>query len=865
MGVAILGAMRTGRSLNLSSPSGRRRSWLLGLCALLVAFSPLPVATAAAATLSAQVDRDHLTLGETLQLRVTFRAEGMGFSPSMDFEPGDDFEVEGRSTGRNIEIRNGHTAITTTLLYVLRPVRAGSLTIPAFSVDHHGKTVASRPISITVAPPGGAPPAATPSTPPPGGTRAAEAPPLFLELTLSNDHPVVGEPLVATLYLYTRLSLIDLDFATPPDFPDCWVEELKSPKSLSLQEVHARGRTYGRALLLSRLITPNRAGELTLPAAAVAVRYRTRGRSNDPFAMLTGRATTQTVVGEPVTLQVAPLPVGGRPATFTGAVGRFTAQARLDPATTRVGEPVRWVVTVRGTGNFRALKLPLPPLPDGLETFDTDRDCKLKPTAGGDTGECTFTTLVVPRKAGDYTLPSQIPAWYDPAAGRYQTAELPAFPLHAAAAAQGGGGVALGQRSVTLLRREIHYLADDAALLAPAAPPWVARPLFWAAAAAPLLLFVAWGVVAVARRRAGRLRPEAARRAAVRHSLDGLRTATDVAAVRTLVESALGAVVGRPVGGLRRDELAAALRSVGQPDPAVAAVTALLDGCDAAAFAPGGGDVARLATEARTAVAALTCGGQSGGQGGGRGGVAALLFVALAAVAATGSADLAGRIRAARVAYEAGHYQAALSAYEGLIADGESGPRHYNAGCAAYQAGELGRAIYHWERARYLDPSLTDASANLEVARLAAADQVKPEELPHLSWLATHEDLLAAGVVVAWWALALVVVGALRRPRGSRDGLILAAVTLALAVAASGSLLALAHHQRATFPLAICLPDEVVARSGPGETFPELFTLHAGAPATLLARQGDWVRIRLGERLVGWLPAKAVGQVAAGS
>jgi len=829
---------------------------------------------ARAATLTAKVDRDHLALGETLQLRVTYRAEGMGFTPSMDFDLGDDFEVLGSSSGRNIEMVNGHVSIASTLLYVLRPVRVGKLTIPAMKVRSHGKEVATWPIPITVAkvasggsrpPAGGSPPAGSPPTP--AATAGQSAPPLFLELILSTDQVVVGEPVVATLYLYTRVSLIDLDFATPPDFPNCWVEELASPKSLSLTQVEARGRIYHRALLVSRLITPSQAGDLTLPAAAVAVHYRATPRGGDPFAMLMSRSATKTVASLPVTLHVAALPAAGRPATFTGAVGSFTAQARLDPAATRVGEPVRWVVTVKGGGNFRAMKVPLPPLPAGLETFDTDRDCKLKPTADGDHGECTLTTLVVARKAGDYTLPSLTPAWFEPRAGRYATTKLPSFPLHVAPALQGGGGagVAVGRRSVTLLRKEIHYLAEDAALLAPAARPWVEQPAFWAAIATPPLLFVAWGIVAVVRRRVGRLRPEAARRAAVRDALNDLRSATDVATVRTLVESALSAIVGRPVGGLRRDELAAALRTAGQPERAVAAVATLLDGCDAAAFAPGGGEVARLATEARTAVAGLTCGGHGGNRR-----VATTALVAMIAAigliqpAAAVVPDLAGQVAAARSAYEKGDYPSALATYEALLARGESGARHYNAGCAAYQAGELGPAIYHWERARYLDPHLTDATANLEVARLAAADQVKPEEVPQLTWLATHLDLLAGVVAVAWWGLAMVIVLALRRPRGARDGLILAAVTLSLVVTAAGSLLALAHHQRATFPLAICLADEVVAHSGPGETFPEVFTLHAGAPTTLLSRQGDWLRVRLGKRLVGWLPASAVGEVAAG-
>jgi len=828
----------------------------------------LPARAAVAAALTAEVDRDTLSLGEQLQLRVGFRAEGMGWSPELAFDFGDDFEVTARSTGRTLEFNNGRATTATTLLYVLRPVRAGRLTIPALTVDSQGERLASQPIAITVVEAGGgaapAPPSAR-ATPVPADPPAGEAAvPLFLELTLAKGEVVVGEPVVVSLYLYTRLSVISLDFATPPDFPDCWVEELVSPKVLTLEEVEARGRRYGRALLLSRLITPNRAGELTLPAVAVAVRHRTPGRGNAPFAMLMEPAATQTVASAPVTLHVVEPPAADRPATFTGAVGRFTAEASLDPATTRVGEPVRWVVRVRGTGNFRALKLPLPELPEGLESFDTDRDCQLKPTADGATGECTFTTLVVPRQAGDFTLPPPLPAWFDPATGAYVTATLDPFSLHVAAAAQGGsGGISLGPRAVTLLRQEIHYLAGDAALAVGGAPPWVERPAFWAAVAAPPLFFGGAGILALVRRRASHRRPAAARRAALRDAAGRLEGAPDLATVRTLVEVALAAIVGRGVGGLMRDQLSAALAAAGQPAPAIAAVATLLDRLDAAAFAPGGGDVASLASAARSAIATLTVGGTGGGRP-----AALLCALVAAATLATAANEPAGQIAAAREAYVAGDYGLALRTYEDLLAAGESAPRHYNAGCAAYQAGDLGRAIYHWERARYLDPTLADATANLEVARLAAVDQVQATEVPRLSWLATHETPLAAAGVAAWWALAVVVGLAQRRPRDARDGWILALVGLLVAFTTVASLLALAHHQRATFPLAICLATEQVAHSGPGETFPEVFTLHAGAPAGApaprLARQGDWLRIRLGERLVGWLPAVAVAEVATG-
>src|SRR5262249_12239523 len=65
---------------------------------------------------------------------------------------------------------------------------------------------------------------------------------------------------------------------------------------------------------------------------------------------------------DPVEMTVRPLPVEGRLAGFTGAVGDFSSDTpRLGTNVVRVGEPLRLSVTYRGQGNLA--RLVPPPVP----------------------------------------------------------------------------------------------------------------------------------------------------------------------------------------------------------------------------------------------------------------------------------------------------------------------------------------------------------------------------------------------------------------------------------------------------------------------------------------------------------------------
>ena len=120
-------------------PPGRHFTtiWLL-LCLL----CPAP----ALAALSASIDRERVSLGDSLRLTLT--ADGDEELSDADLRPLlQDFEILQRSTSSNISIVNGRRSQTKQLLVDIAPKRAGRLRIPALSAG----TARSNPLEVLVA------------------------------------------------------------------------------------------------------------------------------------------------------------------------------------------------------------------------------------------------------------------------------------------------------------------------------------------------------------------------------------------------------------------------------------------------------------------------------------------------------------------------------------------------------------------------------------------------------------------------------------------------------------------------------------------------------------------------------------------
>jgi tetratricopeptide (TPR) repeat protein len=253
--------------------------------------------------------------------------------------------------------------------------------------------------------------------------------------------------------------------------------------------------------------------------------------------------------------------------------------------------------------------------------------------------------------------------------------------------------------------------------------------------------------------------------------------------------------------------------------------------------------------------------------------LAAALALVVWSLGAVARADLADDAwKRGNDAYLRGDYASAVAAYEQLDRQNVISPElAYNLGNAYYRQGQLGKAIWAWERALNLDPDADDARYNLEQARQAAARRVHDKiegadrdpawirAVTELT-LSTETWLFLTLYVAFFVALALRLRA--RRSAGSDDLSAWGAVAVVVGVAAAlaGALLA-GRVALDRAPFAIVLADEVPVKEGADPNYRTTFDVHAGLRVRLLDHDQDWVRIRLANGLEGWVHERDVGRL----
>ncbi len=118
-------------------------------------------------------------------------------------------------------------------------------------------------------------------------------------------------------------------------------------------------------------------------------------------------------------LEVKPLPVA--PSGFNGAVGDLKLTSKVVPLTAAVGEPITWTLELTGTANWPDL----PGLPSRAvsKNFQVISPQAKRTPAEGKLFDATLAedVVLVPSKAGTYTLAPVTFTYFDPKAGAYKT------------------------------------------------------------------------------------------------------------------------------------------------------------------------------------------------------------------------------------------------------------------------------------------------------------------------------------------------------------------------------------------------------------------------------------------------------------
>ena len=460
--------------------------------------------------------KKQVVVGERFQVVFEANAEGKNFSaPSFD-----GFTVVGgpfTSTSSSFQMVNGSMShsVKCTYTFALQAIKEGTFHVGSASLNVKGKKVTSEPFDIKVLPDDGSHAASSSSGGYSGQSQGQQntsdpqvsGKDLFLRVIPSKKSVYLGEQVVLTYKLYTKVPVSSLSVENMPSYAGFWTKDITDNNGGSLRQSseYVNGIEYTVAEIQKIVIVPQRAGKHTIDPMTIECIAQIRTESNrqrsmdpfeaffnDPFFNRNIANVKKELSSQSFALEVKSLPEADKPASFAGAVGNYNFKSDIDMTELKTNEAFTLTYTVRGTGNVELLKMPEPVFPPDFEVYDPKIITTPDVSSQGLSGTKKAEYLVIPRRAGNFTVPAVEFSYFNPATGTYQTIQSEQYEIHVEKGKddQGGGVFASNQEGIKYLGSDVRHIMSDNAKLRPMNTVFFGSAAYYVALIALLVVFI---------------------------------------------------------------------------------------------------------------------------------------------------------------------------------------------------------------------------------------------------------------------------------------------------------------------------------------------------------------------------------------
>ncbi|MFC4263324.1 BatD family protein [Ferruginibacter yonginensis] len=250
---------------------------------------------------------------------------------------------------------------------------------------------------------------------------------LQFKLETNKTSCYVGEPIVATYNIYTRLRT-ETSLTKNPSFNGFSVIDMlrqNEPNPQSKGSIN--GRPCDVYTLRKAQLYPLQAGAIELEPATIDNNISFVKAENEqdvnPYNIASTDVVNEriTINTNPITINVKALPELGKPANFNGAVGDFNIETTVEKNTFSTDEAGKLIITINGTGNMQLLTSPTINWPTGIEAFEPtvvdNINNETIPLSGSKTFEIPFSV----NASGSYILPEVFFSYFNPSTAQYKT------------------------------------------------------------------------------------------------------------------------------------------------------------------------------------------------------------------------------------------------------------------------------------------------------------------------------------------------------------------------------------------------------------------------------------------------------------
>ena len=212
--------------------------------------------------------------------------------------------------------------------------------------------------------------------------------------------------------------------------------------------------------------------------------------------------------------------------------------------------------------------------------------------------------------------------------------------------------------------------------------------------------------------------------------------------------------------------------------------------------------------------------------------------------------------------YQNKQYEEAIGSYETILNQGFlSSELYYNLGNSYYRMGNLGKAILYFEKSLKVSPSNDDAVHNLKLANARTVDKI--QEIPPLFFIKWWNILLTSFTSVGWqliifvfYILLLICVALyflIRNIQVQKYAFIFGSLNI-IALLFSVIFFFSSLERESSKEYGILQKSVETVKISPDKQSDDAFVVHEGIKFKIEDEVNNWVKIKLSDGKVGWLP-----------
>lgn len=288
---------------------------------------------------------------------------------------------------------------------------------------------------------------------------------MYAQISTDRESPYVHEPFNVEIKVFIRDGIQILErFGIQGKLPDSGLEGQLDWNVFKGSREEINGAIFNTYFLRTRTKTLT-AGTFTFrPDVQVNVvvprqRRRSFGFDDPFFGDMFGRQETRPFLLDcnRLDIPVRPIPMEGRPESFSGGVGLFDFNVDVAPRKVQAGEPITVKMRIAGLGNISKVT------PPAIEPHHDIKLYEVRAAPSKQANEVRFEQVIIPKSDSVTNLPAIAFSYFNTKTADFRTITRGPFPVTVEAGAQQAAQVIATapsaiQQATKVLGRDIVYL-----------------------------------------------------------------------------------------------------------------------------------------------------------------------------------------------------------------------------------------------------------------------------------------------------------------------------------------------------------------------------------------------------------------------